>query len=82
MDTTNLKNNHQFLVDYLCRNNYCKDIRWIIRRCIKTALKSESLHQVTSYEDLFLFESERLGYKKKRSTLQKNEVCYGSAQGI
>jgi hypothetical protein len=58
MDITNLKNNHHLLVDYLCSNNYCKDIRWIIRRCIKTALKNGSLPQVTSYEDLFLVASD------------------------
>lgn len=77
MDITNLKNNHHLLVDYLCRNNYCKDIRWIIRRCIETALKSGSLHQVTSYEDLFLFESERLEYKTEEGRYKKMKYAMG-----
>jgi hypothetical protein len=77
MDITNLKNNHQLLVDYLCTNNYCKDIRWIIRRCIKTALKNGSLPQVISYEDLFLFESEQLGYKPKEGRYKKMKYAMG-----
>lgn len=77
MDITNLKNNHHFLVDYLSSNNYCKDIRWIIRRCIETTLKSGSLHQVTSYEDLFLFESERLGYKTEEGRYKKMKYAMG-----
>lgn len=39
MDITNLKNNHHLFDDYLHSNNYCKDTRWAIGRCIQTALK-------------------------------------------
>jgi len=77
MDITNLKNNHHLLVDYLCSNNYCKDTRWIISRCIKTALKHGLVPQVTSYEDLFLFESERLGYKPKEGSYKKMKYAMG-----
>lgn len=82
MDITNLKNNHHLLADYLCSNNYCKDTRWIIRRCIKTALKNGSLPQVTSYEDLFLFESERSGYKPKEGRYQKMKSAMGTLKAF
>tara|TARA_R110002050_G_C8942485_1_gene512697 strand:- start:2140 stop:3369 length:1230 start_codon:yes stop_codon:yes gene_type:complete len=77
MDITNLKNNHHLLADYLCSNNYCKDTLWIIRRCIKTALKNGSLPQITSYEDLFLFESKRFGYKPQEGRYQKMKCAMG-----
>lgn len=77
MDISNLSENHHFLVDYLCSNNYCKDARWIIKRCIQTVLKSGSLPQITSYEELFLFESERLGYKSNKGRYKKMKSAMG-----
>lgn len=82
MDITNLKNNHHLLADYLHSNNYCKDTRWIIGRCIQTVLKWGSLPQVTSYEDLFIFESERLGYNPGEARSKKMKSAMGAIKAF
>lgn len=82
MDTTNLKNNHHLLVDYLCNHKYCRDTRWIIGRCIKRVLECGALPQMNSYEDLFLFEAERLGYNPNEGRYKKMKSAMGALKAF
>ncbi|WP_163215643.1 tyrosine-type recombinase/integrase [Bacteroides sp. 519] len=63
MDITNLKENYQYLVDYLIKNDYCKDLVYKTQKCIQLALDIGSSLEITSYEDLFYYEVKRQGYK-------------------
>lgn len=51
-------------------------------RYIQTALKWGSLPQVTSYEDLFLFESERLGYNPEEARSKKMKSAMGAPRAF
>lgn len=63
MDTSNLRKNHQLLMDFLIKNGYKKDALLQTRRCIQLALGIGTSREITSYEDLFFLEVGRRGYK-------------------
>lgn len=62
MDTSNLKNHYPKLLDYLTTHGYKSDSLRLAKSCIAYALTDGRREGIQSYEDLFHFESTRLGY--------------------
>lgn len=62
MDTTNLKENYPYLIDFLVKNGYSKDVIHKTQKCIRLTLDVGSSSKITSYEDLFYYEVKRQGY--------------------
>ena len=63
MDISNLKQNHQLLMDYLSQNGYGKDALGLTRRCISLALSIGDTPSIKSYEDLFFYEVNKRKYR-------------------
>lgn len=63
MDITNLKENYQYLIDFLIKNGYSKDVVHKTKKCIQLTLDVGSSIEIISYEDLFDYEVKRRGYK-------------------
>lgn len=63
MDITNLKEKNQYLIDFLIKNGYSKDVVHKTKKCIRLTLDVGSSLEITSYEDLFYYEVKRQGYK-------------------
>ena len=74
MDISNLKQNHQLLMDYLSQNGYGKDALGLTRRCISLALSIGDTPSIKSYEDLFFYEVNKRKYRA-------NEGRYKSLRG-
>jgi len=63
MDTSNLRNTYQKLIDFLVKNGYKKSALCWTRKCIRLVLEGGESPVITSYEDLFYLEVEKRGYK-------------------
>lgn len=63
MDITNLKENYPYLINFLIKNGYSKDVIHKTQKCIRLTLDVGSSSKIASYEDLFYYEVKRQGYK-------------------
>lgn len=63
MDITNLKENYPYLIDFLIKNGYSKDVIHKTQKCIRLTLDVGSSSEIASYEDLFYYEVKRQDYK-------------------
>lgn len=63
MDITNLEKSYPYLIDFLIKNGYSKDVIHKTKKCIRLTLDVGSSSEITSYEDLFYYEVKRQGYK-------------------
>ena len=86
MDISNLKLKQHLLMDYLSKVGYCANKRRSIEKCIELVLIKGSSSNITSYEDLFFQEVQKLGdtpesshFKSLRADLGqlKNFDLYG-----
>ena len=67
MDVSNLRSNYPKLLAYLADNDYGKAHKQWIKRCINQVLTDGASCEIESYEQLYWFEVEKCGYKRKET---------------
>ena len=67
MDVSNLRSNYPKLLAYLVDNDYGKAHKQWIKRCINLVLTDGASCEIESYEQLYWFEVEKCGYKRKET---------------
>ena len=67
MDVSNLRSNNPKLLAFLADNGYGKAHKQWIKRCINLVLTDGASCEIESYEQLYWFEVEKCGYKRKET---------------
>ena len=80
MDTSNLQKNHQKLMNFLIENGYKKDSLSQTRKCIRLALETGALPEVTSYEELFFLEVKQQGYMSEERRYKSLKTYMGNVK--
>jgi len=80
MDTSNLRDTHQKLMDFLIENGYKESALCWTRKCIRLVLKDGTSLNITSYEDLFFLEVKKLGYKSTEGMYKSLRLYMGNVR--